>query len=174
MSGQGERGGCVSADSGVQERHGAPKLGEVHAIEAALKFVGRIGQELRIERAGNFSSKKIGLGLPNPDRPAGEFRFAVELFDLHRRNVDHSGAEAPARREPGDDRIGERRRGRAAEFEPGESREKSRPGARAEPAVQVRGVQMVRGQIECPLLVRVFSGDRAMPDRAECLRRGQA
>ena len=111
VSGQGERGGSVSADSAIQERHGASKLGKVHAVEAALKFVRRIGQELRVERAGNLSSKKIGLGLANPDRPSGEFRFAVELFDLHRRNVDHAGAETPARREPRDDRVGERSRG---------------------------------------------------------------
>ena len=105
VSGQGESGGSVSADSGIQEGHGAPELGQVHTIEAALKRVRRIGQELRVERAGNLSSKKIGLGLANPDRPSGEFRFAVELFDLHRRNVDHSGAKTPARREPRDDAV---------------------------------------------------------------------
>ena len=107
VSGQGERGGCVSADAAIQERHGAPELRKVHTIEAALKFIGRIGQELRVERAGNFSSKKIGLGLANPDRPSGEFRLAVELFDVHRRNVNRTGAKTPARREPRDNPIGE-------------------------------------------------------------------
>ena len=169
VSGQGESGGNVSADSAIQERHGAPKSGPGPHDRSGPETRRRIGQELRVERAGNLSSKKIGLGLANPNRPSGEFRFAVELFDLHRRNVDQVGAETPARRKPRDDAFGERSRGDGG-IRAGESREEAGPGARAEPAVHFRGVKMVRRQIERPLLVRIFSGDGAMPDRAERLR----
>src|SRR4029077_37549 len=93
VSGQCESGGCVSANSAIQERHGASKLGKVHTIEAALKFIRRIGQELRVERAGNFSSKKISLSCSNPDHPSSKFRFAIELFDMHRWHVNRAGAE---------------------------------------------------------------------------------
>ena len=130
VCGQCERGGSVSNNSAIQKRHGASKPAKIHTIEAALKIIRRIGQKLRIERAGNFSSKKIGLGLPNPDRPSCEFRFAVELFDMHRRNVDHAGAKPPARREACDDGVGWRR-GDGVGIRAGKSRQKPRSRARS-------------------------------------------
>ena len=59
-----------------------------------------------------------------------------------------------------------------AEFEPVNRARK--PGLARGPSQRSRSAasKMVRGQIECPLLVRIFPGDRAVPDRAECLRRG--
>ena len=44
VSRQGERGGCASADSVIQERHGASELSKVQMIKAALKLIRGIGQ----------------------------------------------------------------------------------------------------------------------------------
>ena len=150
-------------------RYICPSARQDHTIETPLKFAVGSGR--------SCASSAPDLRQNRPGRESG-FPFLRDplrrqLFDMHWRNVDHAGAKTPARREPRDDRFGNGRwcgDGIGA----GESRQETRPGARAEPAVQVRCVQLVGGQIECPLLIRVFPDDRAMPDRTECLRGGQS
>ncbi len=99
-----------------------------------MKLVGRIGQKLRIKRTGNLSSKKIGLGFADSHRAPDNFRFAVELFKMHRWYVDRSGAQTPASRETRNHAIGHRSRSGCG-IEPGKSRQETWPGPRAEPPV---------------------------------------
>src|SRR5258706_11836211 len=103
MSCERERGGCKPGEALVERRQRISQPREIHAIEAALKFVGGIGLQPGDKRAGRFAAKKSSVGFADCNGAARQLRLTIKLFDAQWREHNFRDVQAPMR---GDSRDG--------------------------------------------------------------------
>src|SRR5882757_1577491 len=103
MRGKRKRGGCKSGEALVERRQRISQPREIHAIEAALKFVRGIGLQPGDKRAGRFAAKKTSVRFANCNRAAREFRLTIKLLNVQWREHNFRDAQSPVR---GDSRDG--------------------------------------------------------------------